>query len=199
MHVPYLLQFFMDNHLYGMENVHVRRVAFRMSNWQPATTAVDDDVLTEHTTVRVEQRWWRPHLLECVCAPAPPIHTLYSTQPTANACQTDTPAVSTCELECDVRIEDVLNRIAVTSNACDTGVLNPGLRFIWRDMAQRGHVDIAKPPSPIEERPTETATKTDVEREFKKQLRQLRSSIRQFHGYVCVRACVQGGLEGLRP
>lgn len=84
MHVPCLLQFFMDSHVYGMENVHVRRVAFRMSNWQPPTTAVDDDVLTEHTAARVEQRWWRPHLLECVCAPAPLMHT-YSTQPTVNA------------------------------------------------------------------------------------------------------------------
>lgn len=35
-------------------------------------------------------------------------------------------------------------------------------------------------------RPTETGTKKDVEREFKKQLRQLRSSIRQLHGYVSV-------------
>lgn len=72
---------------------------------------------------------------------------LQHTADSERACQTDTPAVSTCELECDVRIEDILNRIAVTSSARDTSVVNPGLRFIWRDVAQRGHVDIAKPPS----------------------------------------------------
>lgn len=50
---------------------------------------------------------------------------------------TDVAAVTTCELECDCLVSEIMNSSIVHANIGDCEMINPGLRFIWRDEMQR--------------------------------------------------------------
>jgi hypothetical protein len=61
----------------------------------------------------------------------------FYSDPSPNVELTEIAAITTCELECDCLVTDILNSSINHANIGDCEMANPGLRFIWRDEIQR--------------------------------------------------------------
>ncbi|XP_028996460.1 DNA polymerase zeta catalytic subunit isoform X2 [Betta splendens] len=124
-HIPYLLQFFMDYNLYGMNLVYLAAVKFRRSHnidrqtpsshtrnspWKsPCTSRLND------STVGGTHTHWEEHALPC------------------SLVLDEVEKQSTCELEVDAVAVDILNRLEIENQIGR----NPGLQAIWEDEKQR--------------------------------------------------------------
>ncbi|XP_015756079.1 PREDICTED: DNA polymerase zeta catalytic subunit-like [Acropora digitifera] len=122
-HIPYLLQFFMDHNLYGMNLLHASAVKFRKpvrheinGNGCAATQASNSPELSVKTLAFASHQIWNEDTVprECVLGP-------------------DVERLSSCELEVDVVASDILNKLEIGANIGS----NPGLAAIWEDEQQR--------------------------------------------------------------
>ncbi|XP_058470298.1 DNA polymerase zeta catalytic subunit [Solea solea] len=125
-HIPFLLQFFIDYNLYGMNLVNLGAVKFRRSKGEsdrqthssgpsispcksPCTSKLNDSTLGG-TFVR-----WEENALPC------------------SLLLDEVEKQSTCELEVDAVAVDILNRLEIENQIGR----NPGLQAIWEDEKQR--------------------------------------------------------------
>uniref|UniRef100_UPI00358FBFE1 DNA polymerase zeta catalytic subunit isoform X3 n=1 Tax=Myxine glutinosa TaxID=7769 RepID=UPI00358FBFE1 len=135
-HIPFLLQFFIDYNLSGMNMVHLAAVKFRrIADRRDA--ALDADKKGSPSEQGVSK--------------LPNSQNHLWTEMTIDSSQwlgEDVPRQSVCELEVDAIAADILNR---TDNATLHG--NPGLQALWDDEKQRRRdrnrsSQIREPPSP---------------------------------------------------
>ncbi|KAI5607474.1 DNA polymerase zeta catalytic subunit isoform X1 [Silurus asotus] len=121
-HIPFLLQFFIDFNLYGMNLIYMSAVRFRRRAPDPSaqcTVPVDDDGLrssrlSESVLGGTFARWDENNL------------------PSSLVLE-DVERVSVCELEADAVAADILNRLEIENQIGR----NPGLQGIWEDEKQR--------------------------------------------------------------
>ncbi|CAI5445207.1 unnamed protein product [Caenorhabditis angaria] len=106
-HLPFHLQFFVDNSIFGMDNVFVKNVKFRI----PEDLAdLDDQTIIYKDLTIGDIRKRKSELLS----------------PLGKMTQ--------CLVECDVNVEDILNREMQKDNEFSS---NPGLDYIWKDEKER--------------------------------------------------------------
>jgi len=121
-HIPFLLQFFIDYNLYGMNFAHLSFVQFRPfleAETSPYACLVDS--LTEMQTQRSSQPgWW-------TAASTPARFMLRQDSPMAKR-------HGRCELEADAVAVDIMNRKELEVNAAGE---NPGLAALWEDEKAR--------------------------------------------------------------
>ncbi|XP_060769511.1 DNA polymerase zeta catalytic subunit isoform X2 [Neoarius graeffei] len=122
-HIPFLLQFFIDFNLYGMNLVHLSAVRFRAHTPDPGEqckSPVEDEVtlkssrLSECVLGGTFSRWDEKNLPSSLVLD-------------------DVARVSVCELEADAVAADILNRLEIENQIGR----NPGLQAIWEDEKQR--------------------------------------------------------------
>ncbi|KAM9496921.1 DNA polymerase zeta catalytic subunit isoform 1-T1 [Clarias gariepinus] len=122
-HIPFLLQFFIDFNLYGMNLIHLSAVRFRRRSPEPGEQCgppVEDaevlksSRLSEAALGGTFARWDETLL------------------PSSLVLE-DVARVSVCELEADAVAPDILNRLEIESQIGR----NPGLQAIWEDEKQR--------------------------------------------------------------
>ncbi|XP_058247909.1 DNA polymerase zeta catalytic subunit [Hemibagrus wyckioides] len=119
-HIPFLLQFFIDFNLYGMNLIHLSVVRFRRHTADPTEQSVEDDStlkssrLSESVLGGTFARWDENQL--------PSSLVLEHVE-----------RVSVCELEADAVAADILNRLEIENQIGR----NPGLQAIWEDEKQR--------------------------------------------------------------
>ncbi|XP_062857832.1 DNA polymerase zeta catalytic subunit isoform X2 [Trichomycterus rosablanca] len=121
-HIPFLLQFFIDYNLYGMNLIHLSAVRFRIH--KPADeqckSRVEDDSMLKNSNLSDSvqggtfARWDESHLPSSLIVE-------------------DAVRVSVCELEVDAVATDILNRLEIENQIGR----NPGLQAIWEDEKQR--------------------------------------------------------------
>ncbi|XP_028411186.1 DNA polymerase zeta catalytic subunit-like isoform X2 [Dendronephthya gigantea] len=118
-HIPYLLQFFIDFNLYGMNLVHARKVHFRgwsdspcQSSSSPVSSCSPNISNLSHANTTL----WDENTI-------PRVFRLGS-----NIAKT-----SRCQLEVDVIAEDILNQLEIGT----TIGRNPGIAAMWEDEKQR--------------------------------------------------------------
>ncbi|OQV19264.1 DNA polymerase zeta catalytic subunit [Hypsibius exemplaris] len=155
-HIPYILQFFMDHNLQGMNFINIKAFQFR-SRGQP-------EFHSERIKFRVAADGLHP-----LTPSATGIATTYHALSTkiflpaeVSAMSNDLFRTTTCELEVDVLAEDILNREEIEVKI---GV-NPGLEAIWRDENQRrtarGLPALVKGPAESQERKQGRAAKSEI-------------------------------------
>ncbi|XP_029903584.1 DNA polymerase zeta catalytic subunit isoform X2 [Myripristis murdjan] len=130
-HIPYLLQFFIDYNLYGMNLVNLGAVKFRRSQHK-GSPAVPD---RQSPSCRPSTSPWKSP-----CTSKLNDSTLGGTfarwEENALPCSLFLDEVekqSTCELEADAAAVDILNRLEIENQIGR----NPGLQAIWEDEKQR--------------------------------------------------------------
>lgn len=124
-HIPYLLQFFMDYNLYGMNLLHASAVKFRNP------VRLDKNGVAESVTVTQKSDSLEPSLKSFVG----PSHQIWNKDTVPRECilGSDVERLSFCELEVDVLASDILNKLEIGANIGS----NPGLAAIWEDEKQR--------------------------------------------------------------
>lgn len=122
-HIPFLLQFFIDFNLYGMNLLHLSAVRFRRHTPDPGeqgqVPVADDSTLkssrlSESALGGTFVRWDENNL------------------PSSLVLE-NVARVSVCELEADAVAADILNRLEIENQIGR----NPGLQAIWEDEKQR--------------------------------------------------------------
>ncbi|XP_027030937.2 DNA polymerase zeta catalytic subunit isoform X2 [Tachysurus fulvidraco] len=122
-HIPFLLQFFIDFNLYGMNLIHLSAVRFRRHTPDPGEqckTPVEDEGTMNSPRLSASvlggtfARWDENNL------------------PSSLVLE-DVARVSVCELEADAVAADILNRLEMENQIGR----NPGLQAIWEDEKQR--------------------------------------------------------------
>ncbi|XP_041662079.1 DNA polymerase zeta catalytic subunit isoform X2 [Cheilinus undulatus] len=131
-HIPFLLQFFIDYNLYGMNLVNLGAIKFRRGpSKEDATVAPDRQAPSSRPSI---SPWKSP------CTSKLNDSTLGGTfvhwEENAIPCSLvleDVEKQSTCELEVDAVAVDILNRLEIENQIGR----NPGLQAIWEDEKQR--------------------------------------------------------------
>ncbi|CAL8312592.1 unnamed protein product [Lota lota] len=113
-HIPFLLQFFIDYNLYGMNLLHLAALKFRTQRLRGQGSCLSVCRLNDSILGASFQRW-QPDNIPCSLV-------LEGVQ-----------RQSTCELEADAVATDILNRLEIESQIGK----NPGLQAIWEDEKQR--------------------------------------------------------------
>ncbi|KAG7244176.1 hypothetical protein INR49_004249 [Caranx melampygus] len=124
-HIPYLLQFFMDYNLYGMNLVNLGAVKFRRSQ---SKGGPDTHTPSSHPSISPWKSPCTSKLSDSTLGVRLPAgrRTLY---PVLDEVEKQ----STCELEVDAVAVDILNRLEIENQIGR----NPGLQAIWEDEKQR--------------------------------------------------------------
>ncbi|XP_034999481.1 DNA polymerase zeta catalytic subunit isoform X2 [Hippoglossus stenolepis] len=163
-HIPFLLQFFIDYNLYGMNLVNLGAVKFRrspnkapdrqtsssgprISPWKsPCTSKLNDSTLGG-TFVR-----WEENALPC------------------SLVLEEVEKQSTCELEVDAVAVDVLNRLEIENQIGR----NPGLQAIWEDeRLRRREKNQATQIETPESQDRGSVTSTESEKIFMKRFKEI--------------------------
>ncbi|CAG7818999.1 unnamed protein product [Allacma fusca] len=122
-HIPYILQFFLDYNLFGMNLIHYKKVLFRRKQSQT-------EFGRSFGSTEPRSRWSYDEMGEQLFQPE------------------SIKRMTRCELEFDVLAEDILNRLEKRSRNS-----NPGIAAIWQDEMERrrknGILDWANIPVPI--------------------------------------------------
>jgi hypothetical protein len=134
--VPFILQFFIDYNLYGMNQIRLDDMKFRL----PVNTTGDESspTLSEHTaTPKINST----RAAEMINVARLPEHKLMAKE---------VERVSTCALEGDTTAVNILNAKSERVSGAPAAGGNPGIEFIWADERARrlaaGKSDPLTPP-----------------------------------------------------
>ncbi|XP_066270082.1 DNA polymerase zeta catalytic subunit-like [Branchiostoma lanceolatum] len=181
-HIPFLLQFFIDYNLYGMNYINLGAVKFR----RPKEGVDGNQQLSQKGSQSSGSSLPCSQPIRSPCSDVPPESPATPSMPSlmrSPSCRANTPArqvwemenvpssllleadvvrQSTCELEVDAVAPDILNRLEIQAKIGT----NPGLAAIWEDEKQRrreaGESSQIEPP-PSQERPDVQPTESDLQ------------------------------------
>eukprot|EP00002_Diphylleia_rotans_P013155 TRINITY_DN2562_c0_g1_i23.p1 TRINITY_DN2562_c0_g1~~TRINITY_DN2562_c0_g1_i23.p1 ORF type:complete len:1638 (+),score=290.27 TRINITY_DN2562_c0_g1_i23:62-4975(+) len=125
-HIPYILQFMIDYNLFGMAYVNLRDVRFRQPLQKPVSysTTRHNNIASQITQSMASSQFWNEHTIE---------ESMRLDESVATR-------ESSCELECDLLSEDILNRNLICRSplqAQDDKKLVQSLALIWEDEKER--------------------------------------------------------------
>ncbi|XP_019624970.1 PREDICTED: DNA polymerase zeta catalytic subunit-like [Branchiostoma belcheri] len=185
-HIPFLLQFFIDYNLYGMNYINLGAVKFRRPKEDVNQPVGDNQPLSQKSSQSSSSSLPCSQPIRSPCSNVPPESPATPSMPSlmrSSSCHANTPTrqvwemenvpssllleaevvrQSTCELEVDAVAPDILNRLEIQANIGT----NPGLAAIWEDEKQRrreaGESSQIEPP-PSQERPDVQPTESDLQ------------------------------------
>ncbi|KAK2721241.1 hypothetical protein QYM36_003500, partial [Artemia franciscana] len=168
-HVPYILQFFMDYNLQGMNLLHLAHFKFRRKPGECQVTSSapntsSSDVITEL------KKGIEEDTEELVLTLDPT--TVWNKENIPESMYLEgAKSASSCDIEIDVIASDILNQLQLT----DGVDMNPGLSVLWEEETKRrenlGLSSIVQLPS-SPERPIDRFFKTKSDKEYLLQLKQ---------------------------
>ncbi|KIH56378.1 hypothetical protein ANCDUO_13442, partial [Ancylostoma duodenale] len=109
-HTPFVLQFFIDNSIFGMDEIAFKQVQYRVGQQCDS----QDKIFGELTVGDVINDTDRTSFSTSLLSPVPPI--------------------TCCAIECDAMASDIMNKQLHSANVHSC---NPGLEYIWREEAAR--------------------------------------------------------------
>ncbi|KAI8520925.1 DNA polymerase zeta catalytic subunit [Branchiostoma belcheri] len=171
-HIPFLLQFFIDYNLYGMNYINLGAVKFRrpkedeqpikwqLSSMQPAN---QKPLFKCSSRESCHPLYAIPNeIIQLPCQHSHPSDVGDGNVPSSLLLEAEVVRQSTCELEVDAVAPDILNRLEIQANIGT----NPGLAAIWEDEKQRrreaGESSQIEPP-PSQERLDVQPTESDLQ------------------------------------
>ena len=117
-HIPYVMQFFVDHSIYGMDLIYFSRIQFkqrrRKEGEEEAQEEERDEFRAPTPRSLSQHQWTAASMAGLLCSEE---------------------AVTTCAVEARASRRDILN--PVLSQSQDDGIRNPGLRFLWTDERAR--------------------------------------------------------------
>ncbi|XP_078617508.1 DNA polymerase zeta catalytic subunit-like [Branchiostoma floridae x Branchiostoma japonicum] len=187
-HIPFLLQFFIDYNLYGMNYINLGAVKFRRPKEEGKVNQPvgNNQPLSQKSSQSSGSSLPCSQPIRSPCSDVPPESPATPSMPSlmrSSSCHANTPTrqvwemenvpssllleaevvrQSTCELEVDAVAPDILNRLEIQAKIGT----NPGLAAIWEDEKQRrremGESSQIEPP-PSQERPDVQPTESDLQ------------------------------------